>query len=230
MPSKLKKVFRPGEAKTLKLEITNRADKRQPVNIKVHNVPDDWTVVADHEDMVLDPGADGQLTISIRAPDKIEKEKIGMRLETIPEFSPDKRSDVKIQAKLKPTRKQLREARGGLLFGSSDDEDEEEAEEPEPDTGPETSVVHTSTREADAEPDATHEFRYAPHITAGGIYHVTHIPVGNGDVLKMREQVQLLCRLCSSRNVCFEGKFHKHMDRETFLQSDHCLIEEGDFD
>lgn len=227
MPSKLKKVFRPGEAKTLKLEITNRADKRQPVNVKVHNVPDDWTVVVDQEDLVLDAGADGRLTISIRAPDKIEKEKIGMRLETIPEFSPDKRSDVKIQAKLRPTREQLREARGGgLLFGGSDDEEEVEPET----TDEETSIVRASTREPDAEPDETHEFRYAPHITAGGIYHVTHIPIGNGGVLKMREQVQLLCRLCSSRNVCFEGKFHKHMDRETFLQSDHCLIEEGDFD
>lgn len=229
MPSKLKKVFRPGESKTLTLEITNRADRRQPVNVKLHNVPDDWTVVADQEDLVLDAGADGRLTVSIRAPDKIEKEKIGMRLETIPEFSPDKRSEIKIQAKLKPTREQLREARGGgLLFGGSDDEDEEA--EPVQETATGTSVVTASTREPASEPDEIVEYRYAPHITAGGVYHVTHVPVGNGTVLKVREQVRLLCRLCGSRNVCFEGKFHEHMDRETFLQSDHCLIEEGDFD
>lgn len=240
MPPKLKKVFRPGESKTLKLKVTNRGSKRQPIHVSLQNVPDEWTVRLDREDFVLDGGADGLLDVSIRAPDKVEKTKVGMRLLTVPEHEPGKASEIWILAKLKPTRKQLKEAKNGGLFGGSSDDDtdadevEEAAEdppEPEPEATGSTprAVVRTSTR-AGPDPDRTVAYRYAPGMTAGGVYHVTHVGVGDGTVLELKEQVQLVCSLCSAQEICYDGKFHRYMDRETFLASDHCFLEEGDFD
>lgn len=230
MPPKLKKVFRPGETKTLTLDITNRATERQPIHFELKNVPDDWRVVLEHEDLVLDGGARQELTLSIQAPDKIEKDKVGMRLLSIPEFEPGKKQEIWILAKLRPTRKQLKEAKNGGLFSRSKDEDETEDEAEEEATDRPVSVVRTGPARDRPDPEDVVEFRYAPGITAGGFYHATHIAVGGGTVLKLREQVQLLCRLCSARNICYEGKFHRYMDWETFLESDHCFIEAGDFD
>lgn len=237
MPPKLKKSFRPGEAKTLELKITNRGSERQPVRLKLKNVPEDWNVVLDEEDLLLDSGADGVVNLGIRAPEQYEKDKVGMRLLTIPEYEPSEKSEIWILAKLKPTREQRRKhGNGGLLGlgGSTDDEEEDQVDaEPEVDAEPqpETSVIRPGVPdEAPPEPDEVAEFRYAPGITAGGFYHVTHIPVGDGTLLKFKEQVQLMCGLCSARDVCYEGKFNRYMDRETFLKSDHCFLEEGDYE
>lgn len=231
MASKLKKTFAPGEVRTLSLRVTNEARRRQPIRFELSDVPDDWDVILDKRDIVLDGGADGMLNLSIRAPNVRDKQKVGMTLRTIPELEPDKTDEIVILAKLKPGKdgrkgkavETAEEEGGGFgLFGRGGDD-----ARPEPET---TVIRRTKERPGPPKPETVVEYRWAPAITAGGLYHVTHVPLDDeGTVLRFREQVRLLCALCSSREVCFEGKFDRYMDRETFLESDHCLLMAGDF-
>lgn len=240
MATKLKKVFGPGEARTLSLRITNRAKDRQPVRFELRDVPEDWDVFLDRDELLLDGGGDGVVKVSIRAPVSDEKQKVGMRLLTVPELEPDKDSEIVILAKLKPGRDGAGKAKAKPKAEAKTVEESEEKEGGGPlsgllsrgkEEGPPRSVIRArGPRRGPPEPTEVLDFQYAPAVTSGGIYHVSHIPVdGEGTVLRFREQVQLVCSLCASRDVCFDGKFHKHMDRETFLESDHCWLMAGDY-
>lgn len=270
MSPKLKKTFKPGEVKTLNLRITNQARDRQPIRFEVKDVPEDWSVLLDNEDLVLDGQAEGVLQVSIRAPDPpAEKAKVGMRLISTPELEPDKKTEIAILAKLKPDKDQLpenwdtgdEEDSGGFsLFGPDDEEPEEdtersiiqanprsqaletpepaepEAEETEPleATEPETvpepepaPVEETAPEPAPPEPDQVVEYReeqVREHLglfPASDIYHVTHIPLGNGTMLKFREQVQVVLR---PREDDAGKPFRERMDVDALLAD---LIESG---
>lgn len=232
MAAKLKKVFEPGETKTLSLRITNRADERQPIRFELEDVPLDWDVVLERDDLVLDGGADGLLRVSIRAPEVAEeKQKVDMRLLTVPELRPDDTAEIRILAKLKP---------GKAARGRDGEGDEAKAEavaalEAGEAAGfdevgeADLTVIRPGERRAAPEPEEVVEWRYAPALTGGGIYHVTHVPVGDGTLLKVKEQVQLLCALCSAQDVCFDGKLHRYMDWDRFIESDHCWLESGEY-
>lgn len=275
MSPKLKKTFKPGEVKTLNLRITNQARDRQPIHFEVKDVPEDWGVLLDNEDLVLDGQAEGILQVSIRAPDPpAEKAKVGMRLISTPELEPDKKTEIAILAKLKPDKDQLpenwdtgdEEDSGGFsLFGGGDDEEQEEegpersviqanprsqaletpepaepeteetepleatepVPEPEPEPVEETAPEPEPAPPAPPEPDQVVEYReeqVREHLglfPASDIYHVTHIPLGNGTMLKFREQVQVVLR---PREDDAGKPFRERMDVDALLAD---LIESG---
>lgn len=212
MPPKLKKTFRPGEARTLNLRIKNRARERQPVHFTLKNVPEDWTVVLDKENLVLEGRSEGILKVSIQAPDPpADKEKVGMRLVSTPELEPDRESEIWILAKLRPDKDQTSQADqddevddGGFLgrIRGGDEEDPGRTvirpKAPEPET--ETVDEAPETDPAPPEPDEVVEYSFdrvdPPHglFPSSSFYHVTHIPVGDGALLKFREQVQVVLR------------------------------------
>lgn len=217
MATKLKKVFAPGEHRTLSLRVTNEARDRQPVRFELKDVPDAWDVELDRYDLVLDGGDDGLVKLSIRAPWTDEKQKVGMKLLTIPELEPDRTSEVVILAKVKPGkdgRKRARKATkaetgaraeaveaaeedagGGLLGGLLGRGKEEVADD-------EHTVIRPARPRRGPPPvrDVV-PYEYAPAGVPAGLfpasdfYYATHIPLDDaGTVLKLREQVQVVLR------------------------------------